>query len=111
MISRVAESFVLAVSLVATSFAFIIRVMVQSTWGVEFGLGWDRSTYPTGSLERTSRLRGRAAILHRRGDRTRSGWAGPFAIENAWRAATRRQDEESEIPSTAQLSEAVTQLY
>jgi len=85
------------------------RLPVVALWGLELGVGWDRATYPLGSLERTSRVRARGAILHHRGDRTRSGWAGLFAIENAWRSATQRQDEESEIPSTAQLSEAITQ--
>jgi outer membrane protein insertion porin family len=63
---------------------------VVALWGVEVGLGWDRSTYPRGSLERTSRVRASGAVEHRRGDRTRSGWQGLFAIETGWRSASLR---------------------
>jgi outer membrane protein insertion porin family len=87
----------------------IWRLPVISLWGVELGVGWDRATYPTGSLEKTSRLRGRGAVLHRRGDRSRSGWEGLFAIETARRKSTPRTDLESDTPSTAQLSESVIQ--
>ncbi len=82
---------------------------VVSLWGLELGVGWDRATYPQGSLERTSRVRGRGALLHHRGDRTVSGWEGLFAIETARRSATQRIDEDSDTPSTAQLAEVVTQ--
>jgi len=85
------------------------RLPVVAYWGVELGVGWDRSTYPTGSLERTSRLRGRAAILHRRGDRSTSGWEGIFAIETASRKSTARPDTLDTGVSGAQLGEAVTQ--
>ncbi len=85
---------------------------VVALWGVEIGLGWDRSTFPTGSLERTSRTRASGALTHKRGDRTRSGWAGLFAIENAWRSSSLRpQTDLNEGPGTggSELGEAVTQ--
>ncbi|MEN8006430.1 MAG: BamA/TamA family outer membrane protein [Candidatus Krumholzibacteriota bacterium] len=85
------------------------RLPVVSLWGIELGAGWDRVTYPTGSLERTSRVRARGAVLHRRGDRTRSGWEGVFAIETAWRSAALRPAPESETTVSSQLGEAVTQ--
>jgi len=85
------------------------RLSVVALWGVEMGVGWDRATFPLGSLERTSRIRARGAVLHHRGDRTRSGWEGLFALETAWRSATLRSADESDVPSTAQLAEAVTQ--
>ena len=85
------------------------RLPVVALWGIELGVGWDRVTYPTGSLERSSRVRARGAVLHRRGDRTRSGWEGLFAIETAWRSAALRPEEESETQTTSQLGEAVVQ--
>ena len=87
----------------------IWRLPVVALWGIELGVGWDRVTYPVGNLERTSRVRARGAVLHRRGDRTRSGWEGLFAIETAWRSAALRPAEESETPTTAQLGEAIIQ--
>jgi len=87
----------------------IWRLPVVALWGVELGVGWDRATYPVGSLERTSRVRARGAVLHLRGDRTVSGWEGLFAIETARRSATLRPADESDTPSTAQLAEVVTQ--
>ncbi len=86
------------------------RLPVVAMWGVEFGLGWDRSTYPTGQLESTSRTRARAAVLHRRGDRTRSGWEGLFAVEEARRGSRLRPDtEDVDAAVGASLGEAVTQ--
>ncbi len=87
------------------------RLPVVDLWGVEFGVGWDRATYPVGSLERTSRTRVRGAVLHRRGDRTRSGWEGYFAIEEAWRTTSLRADTTGGAAATgpAELGEAVTQ--
>ncbi|MCP4573129.1 MAG: BamA/TamA family outer membrane protein [bacterium] len=86
------------------------RLPVVALWGVEFGLGWDRATYPTGSLEHTSRTRVRGAVLHKRGDRTRSGWAGSFAVEEAWRTSTLRSDTTGGDAATGSaLGEAVTQ--
>ncbi len=85
------------------------RLPVVALWGVELGVGWDRATYPVGSIERTSRVRARGAVLHHRGDRTRSGWEGQFAIETAWRSAFLRAAEESDTPTTSQLAESVTQ--
>ncbi len=85
------------------------RLPVVALWGVELGVGWDRTTYPQGSLERTSRVRGRGAVLHRRGDRTKSGWEGLFAIETARRSSALRLDEGGESTTTSQLNEVVTQ--
>jgi outer membrane translocation and assembly module TamA len=68
------------------------QLAVVAAWGVEIGLGWDRSTFPSGALERTSRLRARGAFLHHRLDLRRSGWSGAFAIETASRQAVARQD-------------------
>ena len=85
------------------------RLSVVSLWGVELGVGWDRATYPLGTLERTSRVRARGAVLHNRGDRTISGWEGLFAIETARRSSSQRSIEDPDVPSTAQLAEAITQ--
>jgi hypothetical protein len=85
------------------------RLPVVALWGVELGVGWDRATYPIGSLERTSRVRARGAVLNHRGDRTVSGWEGLFAIETARRSASLRPADESDTPTTAQLAESVTQ--
>ncbi len=85
------------------------RLPVVSLWGLELGVGWDRATYPLGSLERTSRVRARGALLHHRGDRTVSGWEALFAIETARRSATQRLDDGIDTPSTAELAEVVTQ--
>ena len=63
---------------------------VVALWGVELGVGWDRATYPTGTLARSTRTRVRGAFLHRRGDLTRSGWYGVFALESGWRSSTSR---------------------
>jgi outer membrane protein assembly factor BamA len=71
-----------------------------AAWGIEFGLGWDRSTFPAGSLERTRRVRARGAFLHRRTDLARSGWEGVFAIETARRQATLRSDTTGTIAGT-----------
>ncbi len=85
---------------------------VVALWGLELGLGWDRSTFPIGSLERTSRTRASGAVTHKRGDRTRSGWSGLFAIETAWRSATLRpQTDLGSGPAVVngELGEGVTQ--
>ncbi len=89
---------------------------VVSLWGLQMGVGWDRSTFSTGALELTSRMRASGALLHKRGDRTRSGWEGLFAIETAWRSATLRPsltetggEEPAETESVGALGEAVTQ--
>jgi len=82
---------------------------VVALWGLDLGVGWDRSTFPVGALERTSRTRVRGAVQHKRGDRTRSGWEGLFAIENAWRKASQRTADDLGTVSTRQLAEAVTQ--
>ncbi len=87
------------------------RLPVVALWGLEVGIGWDRSTYPTGSLERTARTRVRGALLHRRGDRSRSGWEGTFAVEEARRTSSLRPDStggtvDDPLP---QLGEAETQ--
>ncbi len=85
------------------------RVPVVALWGMELGLGWDRSTYPAGSLAHTSRFRGRGAILHHRGDRSKSGWSGLFALETAYRSSQLRTEDESGLEPDPQLGEAITQ--
>lgn len=85
------------------------RLPVVALWGIELGVGWDRVTYPVGSLERSSRVRARGAVLHRRGDRTKSGWEGLFAIETARRSATLRPADATDTPSTSQLAESINQ--
>jgi len=82
---------------------------VVALWGVELGVGWDRATYPSGTLERTNRTRASGAMQHKRGDRTRSGWQGMFTIETAWRSSHLRPDETDTGPSGGQLGQAVTQ--
>jgi outer membrane protein assembly factor BamA len=90
------------------------RLQVVPLWGVELGVGWDRSTYPIGPWVSSNRTRARGAFFHRRGDRTRSGWSGLFAIENAWRSTTGRIEEDesggTDINSDQSLlGESVTQ--
>jgi len=82
---------------------------VVALWGVELGVGWDRVTFPTGGLERTSRVRASGAVTHRRGDRSRSGWQGLFAIETAWRSANLRPDASDSSAVSGRLGEATTQ--
>jgi outer membrane protein assembly factor BamA len=82
------------------------RLPVVALWGVELGLGWDRSTFPVGDLASTRRVRARGAVLHRRGDRSRSGWEGFFAVEEARRSAVARADTGDGV---AQLGQAVNQ--
>lgn len=67
-----------------------VRLPVAGAWGLELGVGRDRSTYPAGAWSRSSRRRTRAAVDHRRLDPLRSGWAGVFAVESARRAAETR---------------------
>jgi len=76
------------------------RLAVAGAWGLEFGLGRDRGTYPVGDLSGTSRLRARAALLRRRGDPGRSGWAGQFGLETARRQAVARVDTAAGAPVT-----------
>lgn len=85
------------------------QLPVVALWGVELGWGWDRSTYPAGELERTSRVRARGAFLHRRGDRARSGWSGSFAIETAWRSTVLRQFDDQGGLTGSRLGQALTQ--
>jgi outer membrane protein assembly factor BamA len=85
------------------------QLPVVALWGVELGVGWDRTTYPQGELERSSRVRARGAFLHRRGDRSRSGWFGSFAMETAWRSSVARPADQEDGPTGNQLGEAVTQ--
>jgi len=88
------------------------RLPVVSLWGVEVGVGWDRTTYPAGEVERTRRLRGRAAVLHSRGDRARSGWSGAFAIETASRSTALRVVDEDSLAGPSQLGSQDSQrLY
>jgi outer membrane protein assembly factor BamA len=67
-----------------------LRLPVSGPWGVELGLGRDRSTYTTGAWSGTSRWRTRAGILRRRGDPARDGWSGAIALESARRGAELR---------------------
>ncbi len=57
---------------------------VVALWGVGAELGWERSTYPQGELERNSRWKVGGSVLHRRADPLRSGWSGRFGITSAW---------------------------
>jgi len=82
---------------------------VVALWGIQLGAGWDRSTFSSGSVELTSRIRASGALQHKRGDRTRSGWQGLFAIENAWRSATLRPDPDGSAVAGGELGEAATQ--
>ncbi|MBK7046142.1 MAG: BamA/TamA family outer membrane protein [bacterium] len=81
------------------------RLSVVALWGLEVAAGRDRSTYPEGLVARTERTRARAAVLHRRGDRARSGWEGSFAVESAWRSSQAREG----TAGTAELAAAVRQ--
>jgi hypothetical protein len=77
------------------------RLPVVAAWGIEVGVGWDRSTFPTGALEITRRLRARGAFRHQRIDLSLDGWDGTFAIETARRQATLRGDSSSVAPEPA----------
>jgi translocation and assembly module TamA len=66
------------------------RLPVVSYWGLEMGVGWDRTTYPDGGIESTRRLRWRAGVLRSRGDPARSGWSGAFAVESVQRSVQPR---------------------
>lgn len=87
------------------------RMSVVALWGVEVGLGWDRSTYPEGEIERTSRTRARVALLHNRGDRTRSGWSAMLAVESASHSTSLRLPDDAEDGSlnTSELGRESTQ--
>lgn len=88
------------------------QLPVVALWGVELGWGWDRSTYPTGELERTSRVRARGAFLHRRGDRARSGWWGSFAVETARRSTVIRQyDDLGSLVGSSLGAELIQRIY
>jgi outer membrane protein assembly factor BamA len=68
------------------------QLPLESTWGLELGVGWDRTTYPVGAVQQTSRWRIGGAFLHRRLDPARSGWSGRFALQTARRQASTRPD-------------------
>lgn len=70
-----------------------LQLPVAGAWGIEVGLGWDRSTFPVGTWSRASRWRARGAFLHRRRDRRANGWEGIFAIESARRGVDVRVDD------------------
>jgi len=72
------------------------QLPVIAFWGIEAGVGWDRTTYPAGEVEASRRLRGRVAFYHARGDRTRSGWSGMFAVETARRSTSLRPADDGE---------------
>lgn len=85
-------------------------IPVVELWGLEWGLGWDRATYPVGVLESTSRVRASGAVTHRRGDPFRSGWEGWFGVESGWRSArNRRLDGDAEDAATTRLGESTVQ--
>ncbi|NCQ34640.1 BamA/TamA family outer membrane protein [bacterium] len=80
---------------------------VVALWGLGLELGWDRSTYPTGTLERTSRSRAGGFLLHRRGNRDLSGWSGRFGITSAWGSDLSRIDQ-GDATSVARLGTSTT---
>ncbi len=87
-----------------------LAIQVVDLWGLEWGLGWDRATYPVGVLESTSRVRASGAVTHRRGDPASSGWEGWFGIESGWRSARNRStDPDAENPSASRLGESTVQ--
>jgi outer membrane protein assembly factor BamA len=63
-----------------------LRLPVAGFWGLEIGMGWDRTTYPEGELSSGRRLRWRAGVSRQRGDVAVSGWSGTFAVETARRS-------------------------
>ncbi len=67
-----------------------IELPLVALWGVGLGLGLDRSTYPEGSLERTSRRLASGAVSHKRGDLRQSGWDGRFEVAGAWGSTNTR---------------------
>lgn len=75
---------------------------VVALWGLGLELGWDRSTYPTGTLERSSRSRTGGFLLHKRGNRDQSGWAGRFGITSAW-GSDRSRIDQGDTTSVARL--------
>ena len=77
------------------------RLPVAGTWGLEMGVGWDRTTYPEGALVGTRRLRWRAGVLRLRGDRASSGWSGSFALETARRSTQPRAQEQDSPAGTS----------
>lgn len=77
------------------------RLPVVGFWGLELGLGWDRTTYPAGEIQSARRLRARAGLLRLRGDLARSGWSGSFAVESAHRSTILRAAAEAETTGTA----------
>jgi len=77
-----------------------LRLPVSGPWGLEVGLGRDRSTYTAGAWSGTSRWRTRAGILRRRGDPSRDGWWGAVALESARRGAELRTGDGS-VPGAA----------
>lgn len=81
---------------------------VVALWGVQLGVGWDRTTFPAGDLEGTRRGRVIGAVEHRRADRTRSGWSGRFGVETAWRSALARSQTDT-LAVGSRLGKAVTQ--
>lgn len=81
---------------------------VVALWGVDLGAGWDRTTFPAGDLEGTRRVRLIGAIEHRRGDRSRSGWAGRVGLETAWRSSLARSGADS-LAAGARLGEEIRQ--
>lgn len=67
---------------------FAIELPLQSRWGLEAGLGYDRGTYQSGDWLTSRRVRSIGAVRHYRIDPYKSGWEGLFAVEHASRAVT-----------------------
>lgn len=86
------------------------RLPIVALWGVELGGGWDRTTYPVGSIEKSSRLRAKGGFLHRRGDPYRSGWSGRFLVERARRSSGLRSPEGESADGAAGASAGLGQI-
>ncbi len=80
---------------------------VVALWGVGLQVGWDRATYPAGELEKSTRLRAGGSVLHKRGDRYRSGWSGSFGITSAW-GSTRVRDAGEDSLGSGRLGQSTS---
>jgi outer membrane protein assembly factor BamA len=87
-----------------------VNLPVAGVWGVELGLGRDRSTFPSGEWARSSRLRSRVAIHHRRFDLSVSGWQAEVAVESAKRQAEARPEEGSEATALQEEQQTLLQV-
>ncbi len=87
-----------------------VNLPVAGVWGVELGFGRDRSTFPTGEWARSSRLRSRVAIHHRRFDLSVSGWQAEVAVESAKRQAETRPEEGAQATALQQEQQTLLQV-